>query len=97
MNRAKVVVYTTGYCPYCVAAKRLLQSRSVPFDEVDCDDRPDLRTWLKQATRQHTVPQIFINGESVGGFTELAALQKSGALDEKLAAEPPAGAEPLPA
>jgi glutaredoxin 3 len=53
---------------------------------VDC--RPDLRQWLTQASGQHTVPQVFINGQSIGGYTETAQLAKSGELDDLLATAP---------
>lgn len=93
---AHVVMYTTDYCPYCFRAKRLLAGKGVGFDEVDVSDRPELRQWLVEASKQRTVPQIFINGQSIGGFDELAALQRRGVLDGLLAQEPKSGAAPLP-
>jgi glutaredoxin 3 len=80
-----VVIYTTRVCPYCVAAKRLLSQRSVPYDEVDVSTDADKRQWLVGATGRRTVPQIFIRGEPIGGFDELAALDQSGKLREMLA------------
>jgi glutaredoxin 3 len=92
---AQVSVYTTDYCPYCTRAKALLGKKNVPFTEVAVDERPDLRSWLVSASGQRTVPQIFINGRSVGGFSELAELDKKGELDRLLGEAPPAEA-PLP-
>jgi glutaredoxin 3 len=93
---ADVLVYTTGYCPYCTQAKRLLTKKKAPFTEVGVDDRADLRSWLASTSGQKTVPQIFINGKSVGGFSELDALDRKGELDRLLAEGPPAGAAALP-
>jgi glutaredoxin 3 len=89
---AEVVVYVTGWCPYCHAAKSLLGGKNVDFAEVDVDDRQDLRKWLVQATGQTTVPQVFVNGKSLGGYSDLAALDKAGKLDPLLAEAPRAAA-----
>ncbi|HEY6462647.1 MAG TPA: glutaredoxin 3 [Polyangiaceae bacterium] len=83
---ADVTIYTTRICGYCIAAKRLLAQRQIPYDEVDVSTDADKRAWLVTETGQRTVPQIFIKGESIGGYDELAALDKSGALSAKLAA-----------
>jgi glutaredoxin 3 len=85
---AEVVIYTTGYCGFCFAAKRLLDGKGVGYREIAADRRPDLRTWLREVSGQRTVPQIFINGESIGGFTELAALERAGELEGKLTSPP---------
>jgi glutaredoxin 3 len=87
---AQVVIYTTGYCPYCTRAKSLLSKKSVQFQEVDVSDRPDLRSWIAERTGQRTVPQVFVNGEPLGGFTDIAALEQRGLLDPKLSREPSA-------
>jgi glutaredoxin 3 len=84
------VIYTTPTCWFCHAAKRLLQGKGVPFEEIDVVGRQDLRAWLVEVSRQRTVPQIFINGASIGGYTELAALETQGELDERLAEAPAA-------
>ncbi len=94
--QAKVVIYTTSLCGYCHAAKRLLSGRDIPFEEVPVDGRPDLRQWLVSASKQRTVPQIFINGQTVGGYTELAGLERSGGLDERLAVAPRPGQDNMP-
>jgi glutaredoxin 3 len=86
---AEVKVYTTNYCPYCTRAKALLTKKGVPFEEVDVTENPELRTWLVQASGgRKTVPQIFINGTSVGGFDDLAALDQAGNLQKMLAGAP---------
>jgi len=93
---ARVVVYLTDWCPYCHSARRLLNGKGVAFEEICVEARTDLRAWLLEASGQRTVPQIFINSRSVGGFSELAAFDRAGELDGLLA-EPASGAEsPLP-
>jgi glutaredoxin 3 len=82
---AEVTVYTTRICGYCVAAKRLLSAKNVPFKEVDVTGDTAKRAWLLQATGRRTVPQIFIAGEAIGGYRELAALDRAGDLAAKLA------------
>lgn len=79
-----VKMYTTRVCPYCVAAKRLLAARSIPYEEIDVSTDDAKRAWLVTATGRRTVPQIFIGGESIGGYDELAALDQSGQLAAKL-------------
>ena len=77
----KIVVYTTGNCPYCVAAKTLLTRENYKFSEVDVTE-PDLRMMLvKKAGGRKTVPQIFIGDLHVGGFDDLQAMFKSGELE----------------
>ena len=71
--RARVRVYTTRICPYCVRAKMLLKAKGVHYEEIDVSGDYEKRAWLVEATGQRTVPQIF-NDESVGGFDELRAL-----------------------
>lgn len=82
---AKVVLYTKAWCPYCVHAKTLLEGKGVEYVEENLEDRPDELAALVQKTGMRTVPQIFINDELVGGFSELSALDKEGKLDEMLA------------
>jgi glutaredoxin 3 len=76
----EIRVYTTKICGYCVAAKRLLQSLDLPFTEIDVSRDNEQRIWLVQATGQRTVPQIFIGERSIGGYQELAALNRNGLL-----------------
>ncbi len=80
----EVTVYTTSMCGYCVAAKRLLTTRKIPFKELDVTRDDDKRAWLVQATGRRTVPQIFIGETAIGGYDELAALDQSGELAKML-------------
>jgi glutaredoxin 3 len=77
---ADVVVYSTNSCGYCVRAKALLSKLGIKFEEVDVSNDTDKRAWLIQTTGRRTVPQIFIKGEAIGGFDELAALNSGGKL-----------------
>ena len=80
-----VKVYITLFCPYCTAAKSLLTKKGVSFEEIDATGNPDLRQEIMERSGQHTVPQIFIDEQSVGGFSELNELEMCGELDELLA------------
>ena len=82
-----VVVYTTRVCPYCIQAKALLKKKGVAFSEIDVSNDTEKRTWLVSATGQRTVPQIFINDQPIGGFDDMAALNRNGELDRLLAAQ----------
>jgi glutaredoxin 3 len=93
---ASVIIYTTEYCGFCTRAKRLLAEKQVKYTEIDVGDRPDLRTWLVKASGQRTVPQIFINGKSIGGFSDMSALDSAGKLDPLLSAAPAQDLAPLP-
>lgn len=77
---ARVTVYTTQMCPYCVQAKRLLGERSIPYDEIDVSDDGLREEMVRKAGGKRTVPQIFIDGAHVGGYTELRALADKGGL-----------------
>ena len=81
---AKVEIYTTRICPYCVMAKRLLSRIDQDYEEIGVDADHDKRAWLVQETGQRTVPQIFIDGQSIGGYQELAALHQKGELADLL-------------
>ena len=76
-----VVMYSSRFCPYCLAAKRLLALRGVSFEEIDVDFAPERRTEMTaRAGGRHTVPQIFIGERHVGGCDELYALERAGGL-----------------
>jgi glutaredoxin 3 len=76
-----IVVYSTGWCPYCVRARALLERKGLPFREIKVDEDPAEReTMLARSGGRRTVPQIFIGERHVGGFDELYALDKSGEL-----------------
>lgn len=77
---ARVTVYSTRVCWYCDQAKRLLSQRSIDYREVDVSDDAEARTWLVRTTGQRTVPQIFIGKQAIGGYTDLAALDRNGTL-----------------
>jgi len=82
----RVEVYTTPMCPYCVAAKRLLDERRIPYSEVDVAADAVLRAAVVERSGRRTVPQIFIDGQSIGGFEELRDLDAAGELDALRAA-----------
>jgi len=82
---AKVEIYTGMLCGFCSAAKRLLKEKGVEFEETDVSfDSSKKQEMLKRANGSHTVPQIFIDGEHIGGCDDLYALDSSGKLDAKL-------------
>lgn len=79
---AKVEVYSTRVCPYCVRAKDLLKRKGIAFTEIDVSDDDEARMALvKRADGRRTVPQIFINGVGIGGSDDLHALDREGKLD----------------
>ncbi len=83
----QVVIYTTQLCGYCHAAIRLLSEKDVSFTEIDVSGDMERRAEMMQrANGRRTVPQIFIGDVHVGGFDDLAALERSGKLDPLLAA-----------
>lgn len=81
---AKVTIYRTTWCAYCVAAARLLDKRGIPYVEIYLDGKPEERTALEERTNWRTVPQIFVGERFVGGYTDLAALDRSGELQRML-------------
>ena len=83
----KVQVYTTNYCPYCVRAKALLTKKGVAFEEIDIGDDDARWAWLEKASGQQTVPQIFVDGRPLGGFSDIDALDRKGQLDPILRGE----------
>lgn len=80
---ATVIIYTTAWCPYCVRAKQLLDSKQVKYTEINVS-QADARAKMVDLTGGTTVPQVVINDQAVGGCDELHALQRSGKLDELL-------------
>ena len=80
-----VEIYTTPYCPYCIAAKELLGKKGVTFKEIDVSGNRDLRSQMtERANGGYTVPQIFIGATHVGGCDDLYALDEEGKLDPLL-------------
>lgn len=87
MAAPKVTVYSKANCPFCVRAKRLLEKKGVAFEEISVEGKDELRTWLVEKTGQMTVPQIFVGERSLGGFSDIAALDQQGRLDPLLRGE----------
>ena len=81
----KVQIYTTQWCPYCNAAKSLLQQKGVEYEEIDAESPDDRESMMQRANGRRTVPQIFIGDTHVGGFDDMAALDRRGKLDPLLA------------
>jgi glutaredoxin 3 len=79
---ARIQMYTTRWCGYCVRAKALLEARGIPFEETSLDDDPAFRQTIFDLTGRWTVPQIFIDEQPIGGYVELWRLEQSGALDD---------------
>jgi glutaredoxin 3 len=73
-------MYSGPMCPFCARAKRLLQERGVPFEEIDVVADPEQREIMIEASGRRTIPQIFIDGEPIGGFDELTVLDRRGEL-----------------
>jgi len=76
-----VRIYTTPFCGYCVRAKQLLASKGVKYSEIDVAGDHRARRWLAEASGQRTVPQVFIDDQPYGGYTDLLALDRQGRLD----------------
>lgn len=83
----KVQVYSKQQCPFCVRAKALLQKKGVAYEEIDVEHDDAKRAWLVEASGQRTVPQIFVDGRPLGGFSDVDALEKEGKLDAILRGE----------
>ena len=81
---AKVVIYTTTYCPYCFRAKAMLRSKNVEFEEIDVTDDLDRRAEMERLSDRRTVPQIFIDAQPIGGYDDARRLDAIGELDRLL-------------
>jgi glutaredoxin 3 len=83
---AKVMMYSTGFCPFCVMAERLLTAKGVAvIEKVRVDLEPSRRQEMMERTGRRTVPQIYVGERHVGGYDDLAALDRAGGLDPLLA------------
>jgi glutaredoxin 3 len=80
-------IYSKKNCPYCVRAKALLDRKGLAYEEIDVEGKDDLRIWLAEASGQKTVPQIFAGDRSLGGFSDIDALDQQGKLDPILRGE----------
>ena len=81
---AKVIMYSTRFCPYCVRARGLLDSKRVNYTDIGVDGAPELRHEMIERSGRYTVPQIWIGEHHVGGYDDLALLERQGRLDELL-------------
>jgi glutaredoxin 3 len=81
MPAPKVTVYSKQSCPFCVRVKRLLDRKGVAYEEIDVEAKDELRIWLAERTGQKTVPQVFAGERSLGGFSDVDALDREGKLD----------------
>jgi glutaredoxin 3 len=84
---AKIQMYSKKNCPFCVRAKALLDRKGIPYEIIDAEGNDELRAWLAEASGQKTVPQIFVDGRPLGGFTDIDALDREGKLDPILRGE----------
>jgi len=75
-----ILVYTAGWCPFCMRAKALLERNGLQYREIAVEDDPQLREEMSRRTGRRTVPQIFIGATHVGGYDELSALERAGGL-----------------
>lgn len=87
MPHPPIVMYATSSCPYCVAARGLLQSKGVRWTEVSIDLQSGKKAEMMQRSGRHTVPQIFIGDRHIGGFDDLSLLDRQGELDRLLQAD----------
>lgn len=84
---AQVVMYTTRFCPYCMRAKSLLKSKNVPFENIDVGNDKSLWKKMEKLSGRNTVPQVFVNGQALGGFDDINLLDRQGKLDTLLNTE----------
>ncbi len=81
---AKIEIYTTPFCGFCLAAKGLLDEKKAEFSEYNMDSAEKRASMIRRANGRRTVPQIFIDGVHVGGYDDLSALERAGKLDPLL-------------
>lgn len=79
-----VIMYSTGYCPYCTRARQLLERKGVEYTDIRIDENPEKRAEMIAKSNRHTVPQIFINSQHIGGCDDMYALEDKGQLDKLL-------------
>ena len=79
-----VLMYGKSTCRECLLARELLESRGIPYAEVDVTGDREMTSWLERTTGRTTVPQLFLGDEAIGGYVELAALDADGSLNEML-------------
>ena len=81
---ATVIMYSTAFCPYCIRARELLAKKSIQYTDIRIDEDPSQRKEMIAKSGRNTVPQIFINGQPIGGCDDMYALDSKGQLDELL-------------
>ena len=86
---AKIGIYSKEWCPYCTKAKALLRSKGLEYQEIDVTSDAEGELEMIERSQRRTVPQIFIDGRSVGGYDDLAKLNATGELDRRLNIESP--------
>ena len=86
-SASHVIVFSSPFCGYCAAAKRLLMNKGADFIEINILTNPERRQEMMELSGRRSVPQIFVGGQHIGGYTELSALDASGELDTLLAEE----------
>ena len=82
--QAEVIMYSTRFCPYCMRARKLLKNKNIIFNEILIGSNRILRQEMEQKSGQTSVPQIFINGQAIGGYDDMAQLNFDGKLDTLL-------------
>ena len=87
MSTPKIVIYTADNCPYCTMAKKLLDSKSLSYSEINiANDSEKRKALMQKSGGQRTVPQIFINDQHIGGYSDLSKLSMQGKLEKMLLA-----------
>lgn len=86
MSTPKIVIYTADNCPYCIIAKKLLDSKGLSYSEINiANDSEKRKALMQKSGGQRTVPQIFINDQHIGGYSDLSKLSIQGKLEKMLA------------
>ena len=83
---SQILLYGTRFCPFCVAARRLLTAKGIDYQDISVDRDPELRSRVMAKSGRNTVPQIWFGTDHIGGFTELRDLERQGALDAAIKA-----------
>lgn len=79
---ARVLMYATRFCPFCVMARRLFKAKGIAFEEIAVDGCTELRAQMREKSGRYTVPQIWIGERHIGGYEEVADLDRTGELDQ---------------
>jgi len=85
MSQPEIVMYSSRFCPFCVRAKALFSKKKLKIDEILVDQQPDVRRKMMVESGRHTVPQIWIGDQYIGGCDELLALERTNKLEMLLA------------